>query len=174
MNTGSGYVQTKIKFCQTPPFVGLDALGMWYSYCLQSEITNWQSASRTARLGAATDRAAFCYHPKGYNIRRVHSDGALLKVFDPQGQLHDDTLIPVALPGANLRLLELHEVVPFLKAQGAVYCRFAIKGLPNTGYVLEGHSYSAAWSDKQIGLLFETDRGKNPSGKLIEPLPEPQ
>jgi len=170
MNKGDGYVQTKIKFCQASPFTGLGALGMWYGYCLESEIASWQSASHTAKLGSAADKAAFCEHPAGYNIRRVLSDGKLLKVYDSKGHLEEDTLMPVALSGKNLTLLDLPDVVPFLKAKGAIYCRFAINGLPYTGYVLDGKAFSAAWSDTGIGIFFETSRGKNPNGKIIEPL----
>lgn len=171
MNKGAGYIQTKIKFCGEAPFKGLGALGLWYGYSLESEIHKWKSACASARLGPdATDRAAFCEHPSGFHIRRVLSDGKLLKVYDDRNCLQDDTLLPVALPGDNLRLLGLSEVVPFLLTRGGYRCRFAINGLAHTGHVLDGRSYSAAWSDEQRGFLFETESGKKPNAKVLERL----
>lgn len=170
MNKGPGYVTTKIRLCTNPPFTGLGALGLWYSYCLESELHKWQSDCATARLGAATERAAFCEHPFGYHIRRVLSDGRLLKVYDGRNRLQDDTLIPVSVPGENLRLVELPAVVPFLLARGGYRCRFAVNGLSYTGHVLDGHSYCAAWSDDERGFLFETENGKNPNARVLERL----
>lgn len=171
MNRGSGYIQTKKTISKNPPFKALAALGLWYSFCLESEIHKWLSAHATERLSpTATDRAAFCEHPAGYHIRRVLSDGKLLKVYDDRNQLLDDTLLPVAVPGDNLRLLDLPEVVPFLKSRGARYCRFAVRGLSHTGYVLEGRAYCAAWSDDQRGFLFETEEGPKPNAEILEQL----
>lgn len=171
MNKGAGYIQKKIKFCEKAPFRGLGALGLWYGYVIESEIHKWRSDCASGRLGPdAKDRAAFCEHPDGYHIRRVLSDGKLLKVYDDRNRLQDDTLMPVALPGENLRLLEFSEVVPFLLSRGGYRCRFAINGLAHTGHVLDGKKYSAAWSDDQRGFLFETEKGKNPNGKVLERL----
>lgn len=170
MNKGSGYTQTKIRFCTNPPFNGLGALGLWYGYCLETELQKWQSDRATAKLGIATDRAVFCEHPSGYHIRRVLSDGKLLKVYDDHNRLLDDTLLPCAVPGDNLRLLELSEVVPFLLARGGYPCRFAVNGLSYTGHVLDGRDYCAAWSEGQCGFLFETENGKNPNAKVLQRL----
>lgn len=168
MNKGPQYKQTKIRDCTKAPFIGLGALGLWWSYCLDAELHKWRSDCATARLGTATDRAAFTEHPFGYHVRRVHSDGRLLKVYDDRNHLLNDTLIPVAVPGDNIRLLELAEVVPFLLARGGYRCRFAVNGLGYTGHVLDGHSYSAAWSDDERGFLFETEKGKNPNAQILE------
>ncbi|MEO6741200.1 MAG: hypothetical protein ABIP20_13180 [Chthoniobacteraceae bacterium] len=170
MNKGSGYKQTKILDCSNPPFRGLGALGLWYSYCLESELHKWQSDSTTAKLGPAKDCAAFCEHPAGYHIRRVLSDGRLLMVYDDRNQLLHDTLLPVAVPGDNLRLLEFSAVVPFLLTRGGYRCRFAINHLSFSGHVLDGSAYCAAWSDDQRGFLFETEKGKNPNAKILERL----
>ena len=163
-----GYTQTKIRFCQTDPFRALDAMGMWYSYCLQSEIEKWQTDSRTARLRAdATDKVAFTIHPQSYNLRRILTDGQLLKVYNSKGELRENTLLPIAVPGANIKVLELDEVVPFLKGHGAFYCRFAIDGLSHTGYVLPAKEHWAAWSDKNVGMFWK-------NAQVVEKLPEPQ
>jgi len=94
----------------------------------------------------------------------------LLKVYDDRNQILDDTLLPVAVPGDNLKLLKLSEVVAFLKSRGAFYCRFAVRWLSHTGYVLAGRAYCAAWSDDQRGFLFETDKGPNPNAEVLERL----
>jgi hypothetical protein len=173
MNRSPEYIQTKINLCTNPPFKGLGALGLWYSYCIESEINKWSYDCSRVHLGAAQDMAAFTIHPSGFHIRRVLSDGKLLKVYDDRNVILDDTLIPIAVPGKNLQLLELEQVVTFLKKKGAYYCRFAVRGLTHTGYVLDGTAYCAAWSDDQRGFLFETEAGKNPNNsKVIEKLSE--
>ena len=151
-----------------PPFMALSALGLWYGYCLESEISNWWSNHGNHQLGAAKDCAVFSEHPHGYHIRRVLCDGKLLKVYDGNNRLLDDTLLPLAVPGNNIHLLNLDEVVPFLKSRGALYCHFSIRGLSYKGHVLSGEKYCAAWSDDQRGFLFETDKGPNPNAKILE------
>jgi hypothetical protein len=171
MKRSPEYIKTKINLCTNPPFKGLGELGLWYGYCLESEIEKWRHDFSLVHLGEARDMAAFTFHPSGFHIRRVLSDGKLLKVYDERNVLLDDTLISAAIPGENLHLLELEQVVPFLKTMDAYYCRFAVRGLSHTGYVLEGRAYCAAWSDDQRGFLFETESGKNPNNsKIVERL----
>ncbi|MDA1069501.1 MAG: hypothetical protein O3C43_23755, partial [Verrucomicrobia bacterium] len=63
------YIQTKINFCTTPPFAGLGGLGMWYSYCVESELNKWEVASRTARMKEIRDMAALTIHPSGVTAK---------------------------------------------------------------------------------------------------------
>ena len=172
LNKGPGYTHTKIKFCEAFPFEGLGALGMWYSYCLESELQKWEQAHRTARMGPTRDAAVLCLHPGGYALRRVLTDGVLLKVYDQNNLLIEHTLLPLSVGGENFILLELDNVVFGLKGFGAVRCRFQVNGLAKRGWVLEGKSYCAAWSDDRRGFHFETDKGRNPNASILEVLAE--
>jgi len=170
VNHDPDYFQTKKKFCENPQFKALGALGLWYGYCHVPAILQWLSDYRTARMGKAKDCAAFCKHPHGFHIRRVLSDGKLLQVYE-NTKLLDDTLLPIAVPGHNIQLLALSQVVPFLKKFGAKRYSFSIRGKSYKGYVLEGKKYCAAWSDQQRGHLFETAKGPNPNAKILRFLP---
>ncbi len=171
MERGAEYIQTKIRTSTTRPFIGIGALGLWYGFCLKSEIDKWKSACASASLGSnARDMAAFTEHPRGLHVRRVLSDGTLLKVYDDRNQIIEDSLLPVVVPGQNLTLLELVDLVPFLQRRGGFRCRFAVKGLAHTGVVVEGDHYCAAWSDGGRAFLFETEKGKHPNAKILERL----
>ncbi|HEY5344927.1 MAG TPA: hypothetical protein VIK62_01125 [Verrucomicrobiae bacterium] len=170
----SGYIQVKIKFCQAFPFCGLGALGMWYSTAVESEIHKWNADSRSATLGKATDKVALCFRKDGYSLRKIKTDGSLLCVYDWESQqLLPDSLLPIKVLGDNIEIMEIADVPSKLKAKGGYYCKFTVKGLTYTGYVLSGKHYSAAWTDRQRALHFEEQGAKNPNAQIIQKLPEP-
>ena len=164
------YIKTKINFCRTPPFSGLGKLAMWYSYCIESELNKWESASRSAQMGECRDMGALTIHPQGFTARRIKTDGKLLEVFDDHGVLFADSRLPIAVLGKNIRIVELEEMADFLNGVGGFPCKFAVRGKTYTGTVLEGKFYCAAWTVQNIGVFFETEASRNPNGKILERL----
>ena len=171
----TGYIQVKIKFCESFPFCGLGALGMWYGTAVESEIQKWDSNSRSAKLGNAIDKVALCFREDGYQLRKIKTDGNLLCVYDWESQqLLPDSLLPISILGNNIEIMEIADVPSKLKAKGGYYCEFVVKGLTYKGYVLSGKHYSAAWTDSQRALHFEEIGAKNPNARIIKKLPDPQ
>jgi len=121
-------------------------------------------------LGDSRDMAALIIHPDGYTARRIKTDGDLLMVYNDNGDLIADSLIPVAVPGKNIKVVELEEMQGYLRSLQGSDWRFIVRGKSYTGTILEGKKYCAAWTEGQQGIYFETENSKNPNGKLIERL----
>jgi hypothetical protein len=160
-------IQVKTRFCKSKPFAGLDALGMWYGNVVPDEIRRWERNASTARMGKAKEKIALCCN-QGWTLRRVITDGVLLEVYDWKTDLPlPGTLLPVALLGKNITLLDPSEVPPALKDRGGYACEFEICGQRMRGWILEGRVLCAAWSDAGRPYHFETQAGRNPNGRVI-------
>lgn len=162
------YVQVKIRFCQTKPFEGLAALGMWYGEVVADEIPRWKEENQKVRLGPTQELAALCRN-QGYHLRRVRTDGKFLLVHDWRtDELLEDTLLPVALLGTNIELMHPEAVVNRLLSLGGVWCEFEIDGRHHRGCVLDtGEMYNAAWDEHGRPWHFECDRSRNPNGRIV-------
>lgn len=170
MKPKPGYIKTKIGFCTTTPFIGLGELGMWYGHALESEIKKWETDSRTARLGDSEDKAALCSRHDGFQIRRVSTDGKLLRVYNPKkNQVTPNSLLPIAVLGDYIEIVDIPDVPSRLQSMGGYRCEFAIDGISHTGYILPGKQYCAAWTDDERGWNF-VEQGKNPNGRIIRKL----
>ena len=171
MKIKPGYIKTKIRFCTTPPFIGLGALGMWYAHALESELKKWEFDSRTALLGDAADKLALCTRHDGYSLRRIRTDGKLLQVYDLKtDQIVSGSILPIAVLGDYIEILEVAQVVDRLKSLGGFRCEFVVDGFTHIGYVLTGKHYSAAWTDKGRALHFEEKTAKNPNAHVVRRL----
>lgn len=141
---------------------------MWYGHALESEIKKWETDSRTAQLGNTTDKVALCSRHDGYQLRRIQTDGRLLRVYDTKtNQLLADSLLPIAILGDYIQILDIPDVPSRLKSMGGFRCEFAVDGITYTGYVLPGKHYSAAWTDDGRALHFEEANAKNPNAHVI-------
>ena len=171
MKKNGGYIKTKTSFCNTSPFTGLGQLGMWYAYALESEIEKWKTDSRNFTLGETTDKAALCYRPDGFAIRRIQTDGILLRVYNAEtNRLIEDSTLPISVLGDRIEVISISDVANHLISKGGFRCEFAIKGATYIGYVLPGKKFCAAWTDEMQGIHFETELSKNPNAKIIRKL----
>lgn len=174
MDTKSTYQQVKIKDCKAPPFSGLWSLGMAYGEVVAEETSKWLESRKDAVMGRASRKLALC-HNQGYQLRRVETDGTLLRVFDwEKDEAVPDSLIPVALLGKNLEMIEESKVVEELAKRGANRCKFTVKNAIYQGYVLDWDKFSAAWDeDRGRPLDFRNPGTRKSNAKILERLPGP-
>jgi len=167
----SGYVQVKTKFCTTFPFAGLGALGMWYGEVVASEIPKWEKEVRNKRMGVPQQKVALCLRSDGYQLRRVQTDGVLVQVYDwKNGHLLPDSLLPVALLGTNMRIMNPADVAAHLLQLGGFAAEFVVDGITHKGWLLSGKSYSACWTEDGKALHFEEQGARNANSKVLRRL----
>lgn len=166
------YIQTKIRACQKPGYRGLEKLAMWYGFCAADHYANWETQWREAALAdGAGDKAILVVQPGGYTFRRILTDGRLLMVYNDDGSLAEDSLLPINILGANGFVMEIEDVPGYVLEHGGFRARFAIAGLTYTGYILPGSQFWGAWDEEnQRGRFFESSQGKNPAAKILEKL----
>lgn len=166
------YIQTKIEFCKQRPFIGLEKLAMWYSFCLIEELNNWETAWKVAKMGErVSEKAILSLHPKGFTFRRILTDGRLFQVFEDNGKLCEESLLPISVLGKNAITMEISDVPNFVLKNGGFRARFLISTKSYTGYLLPGKCYWGAWDEAlQRGLFFEAEGSRNPNGKVLERL----